>query len=417
MPAPPRRRIRMQRSLKHLLIWIAASTLSGLPPAASAQDYAGIVVDAQNGAVLQSIDAHARWYPASLTKVMTVYLALEAIEAGTLKVEEELTVSAHAASQPATELGVGAGDKITVEQAILAAILQSANDTSVVLAERVGGTEEAFAKMMTAKAQQLGMARTQFRNATGLPNPDQVTTARDMAVLGIALLERFPQHYHFFSTKSFTYAGHHFGTINGILSRYPGADGIKTGFTCGSGYNLLASAVRDGRRLVGVVLGGVSNEERHGEMIGLLDKSFAMDSAAPNGTSLATFLPARDDTGSPPPFQLAAFQCTIGVGTSGTEAALGGSYGGWGIIFGSFAKKGDAQSAIRQARQLLSGVVGAGKPVVLSRKWEGVQRYNALIVGLSQKQAGKACKHLWAIGAYCLALNPKTLNNPNAAWR
>jgi D-alanyl-D-alanine carboxypeptidase len=399
------------------LIWIAAA-IPLLSTAARAQDYAAIVVDAQTGAVVQSIDAHARWYPASLTKVMTVYLALEAIEAGSLKLEEELAVSEHAASQPATELGVGAGDKITVEQAMLGAILQSANDTSVVLAERIGGTEEAFAEMMTAKAQELGMARTQFRNATGLPNPDQVTTARDMAVLGIALLEKFPQHYHhFFSAKSFTYAGHSFGTINGILSRYPGADGIKTGFTCGSGYNLLASAVRDGRRLVGVVLGGFSNEERHGEMISLLDKAFAMGPTDSNGTRLAQFLPARDDAGSPPPFQLAAFQCTIGADPSGTEAALGGTYGGWGIIFGSFARKGDAQSAIRQARQLLSGVVSAGRPVVMSRNWEGVRRYNALIVGLSQKQAGKACKHLWNIGAYCLALNPKTLNNPNAAWR
>jgi D-alanyl-D-alanine carboxypeptidase len=405
----------MRDLVKHLLIWSVAGSLAILPLAVRGQDYAGIVVDAQNGAVLQSINAHARWYPASLTKVMTVYLALDAVEAGTLKLDEELTVSPHAASQPPTELGIGAGDKITVEQAILAAILQSANDASVVLAERIGGTEEAFAKMMTAKAQQLGMARTQFRNATGLPNPDQVTTARDMAALGIALLEKFPQHYHFFSARSFTYAGHTFGTINGILSRYPGADGIKTGFTCGSGYNLLASAVRDGRRLVGVVLGGLSNEGRHGEMIALLDKGFATGSSDSNGFPLlAEYRPARDDEGPPPPFQLSSMQCNIGVGSSGTEAALGG---GWGVIFGSFPKKAQAQTAIGQARQLLHGVVSAGRPVVLSRDWEGVRRYNALIVGLSQKQAGQACKHLWSIGAYCLVLNPKVLRNPNAAWR
>ena len=407
----------MRNLVKHLLTWSAAGLLAILPLAVRGQDYAGIVVDAQNGAVLQSINAHARWYPASLTKVMTVYLALDAVEAGTLKLDEELTVSTYAASQPATELGLGAGDKITVEQAILAAILQSANDASVVLAERIGGTEEAFAKLMTAKAQQLGMARTQFRNATGLPNPDQVTTARDMAALGIALLEKFPQHYHFFSARSFTYAGHTFGTINGILSRYPGADGIKTGFTCGSGYNLLASAVRDGRRLVGVVLGGLSNEGRHGEMIALLDKGFATGSSNNKDFPLlADYRPARDDEGPPPPFQLSSMQCTIGVGNSGTEAALGGG-GGWGVIFGSFSKKAQAQNAIGQARQLLHGVVSAGRPVVLSRDWEGVRRYNALIVGLSQKQAGQACKHLWSIGAYCLALNPKVLSNPNAAWR
>jgi D-alanyl-D-alanine carboxypeptidase len=221
----------MPKRLNKLLICLIAIALAVLAPPARAQDFAAIVVDARSGAVLLSIDAHARWYPASLTKVMTVYLALEAIEAGTLRLDEELTVSEHAASQSPTELGVGAGDKIKVEEAILAIILQSANDVAVVVAERLGGTEEAFAKMMTAKAQALGMARTQFRNATGLPDPDQVTTARDMAMLGKALLDNFPQHYHFFSAKSFTYAGHTFDTINGILSRYPGADGIKTGFT------------------------------------------------------------------------------------------------------------------------------------------------------------------------------------------
>jgi len=406
----------MQSLLRHLLVLLAAGSLIFLPPAARAQDYAAIVIEAESGAVLRSTGAQASWYPASLTKVMTVYLALEAIEADKLTLDEALTVSPHAASQPPTELGVGAGDKISVEQAILAAILQSANDTAVALAERVGVTEQAFAVMMTAKARELGMMNTRFRNATGLPDPDQVTTARDMAVLGKALLDNFPQHYHLFSAKSFVYAGHTFGTINGILSRYPGADDIKTGFTCGSGYNLLASAVRDGRRLIGVVLGGQSNEARHGEMITLLDQGFATGSIA-GKTLLADFRPARDDTATPPPFQLSAFECTIGVGTSGTEASLGGGFGGWGIIFGSFPRKGDAQNAIRQARQSLRGVLSAGRPVIIARKWEGIRRYNALIVGLSQKQAGSACKHLWKVGAYCLALNPKTLNNPNAAWR
>jgi D-alanyl-D-alanine carboxypeptidase len=402
--------------LKRLLIYVVVGPLTVIAPAAVAQDYAAIVVDAQTSAVLESRSALASWYPASLTKVMTVYLALEAIEAGRLKLDEELTVSTNAASQPPTELGLGAGDKITVEQAILAVILQSANDVAVVLAERLGGTEEAFAGMMTAKAHELGMVRTEFRNATGLPDPDQVTTARDMAVLGKALLDNFPQHYHFFSAKEFTYAGHRFGTINGILSRYPGADGIKTGFTCGSGYNLLASAVRDGRRLIGVVLGRTSNEERHGEMIALLDKGFA-DKETKGRTLLTDLRLARDDAIPPPPFQLSALECTIGTGVSGTEASLGGAYGGWGIIFGSFARKGDAQTAIRQARQSLRGVLAAGRPMVIPRNWQGIRRYSALIVGLSQKQAGKACKHLWNIGAYCLALNPKVLNNPNAAWR
>jgi D-alanyl-D-alanine carboxypeptidase len=402
--------------VKRLMICAVAGSLAVMPSRAVAQDYAAIVVDAQNGAVLESRSALAAWYPASLTKVMTVYITLQAIEAGRLKMDEELTVSENAASQPPTELGLGAGDKITVEQAILAVILQSANDAAVVLAERLGGTEEAFAETMNKMAHALGMENTQFRNATGLPDPDQVTTARDMAVLGKALLDNFPQHYHFFSARSFTYAGHTFGTINGILSRYPGADGIKTGFTCGSGYNLLASAVHDGRRLIGVVLGRTSNEERHAEMIALLDKGFA-DKQTDGRTLLNNLHLPRDAVVAPPPFQLSALQCTIGVGVSGTESSVGGAYGGWGIIFGSFVKKGDAQTAIREARQALRGVLSAGRPMVIPRNWEGIRRYNAMIVGMSQKEAGKACRQLWALGAYCLALNPKVLNNPNAAWR
>src|SRR5262245_36577925 len=253
--------------------------LCGAQPASAAADYAAIVVDAESGTVIDAHAATARWYPASLTKVMTVYLAFEAIEAGTLGLDEKLPVSEDAAAQPATELGLGAGETITVNDAILAIILQSANDAAVVLAERIGGSEDQFAVLMTAKAKELGMRRTVFRNATGLPDPEQVTTARDMAVLAAALLHNYPQYYHFFSTTSFTYGGQTFGTINSILTRYEGADGIKTGFTCGSGYNLVASAQRDGRRLIGVLLGSHSSFERSIEMDRLLDVGFAADLA------------------------------------------------------------------------------------------------------------------------------------------
>ena len=264
----------MRKRLGSFLLLVALACLGGSRSGLAAADYAAIVVDAESGAVLESHAATARWYPASLTKVMTVYLAFEAIEAGTLRLDEALTVSEHAAAQPATELGLGKGETITVEETILAVILQSANDAAVVLAERLGGSEAKFAELMTAKAAALGMVRTQFRNASGLPDAEQVTTARDMAVLAMALLRNFPQYYHFFSTTSFSYGGHTFGTINGILSRYAGADGIKTGFTCGSGYNLIASAQRDGRRLIGVLLGSHTNFERHTEMGRLLESEW-----------------------------------------------------------------------------------------------------------------------------------------------
>jgi D-alanyl-D-alanine carboxypeptidase len=405
--------------LKSLLPLVCAGLLWARPVAA-ATDYAAIVVDAANGTVLESVAATVRWYPASLTKVMTVYLAFQEIEAGRLKLDEELTVSAHAAAQPATELGLGAGQKITVKDTILAIILQSANDAAVTMAERIGGSEEAFAARMTTQAKELGMSRTVFRNASGLPDPQQVTTARDMAVLAKALMETYPQYYHFFSTTSFTFGGQTFGTINGILSRYAGADGIKTGFTCGSGYNLVASATRNGRRLIGVLLGSHTNFERHSEMGRLLDVGFATDLQTLGSKVMLAELGTSDGEADPaPPTQLSATQCAYGVSATSTEAGLtgGGLGGGWALIFGASASKAQAQQMLSQARKQLKPVLTGGRAVILPKQWEGTRRYSALLAGLSKEQAGKACKHLWEVGAYCLALSPQVLKNPQAIWR
>jgi D-alanyl-D-alanine carboxypeptidase len=406
----------MGKWLGSFVFLVVLGCLGGPRPGLAAPDYAAIVVDAESGAVLESHAATARWYPASLTKVMTVYLAFEAIEAGTLRLDEPLTVSEYAASRPATELGLGKGETITVEETILAIILQSANDAAVVLAERIGGTEANFAELMTAKAAALGMVRTRFRNANGLPDPEQVTTARDMAVLAMALLRDFPQYYHFFSTTSFSYGGHTFGTINGILSRYAGADGIKTGFTCGSGYNLIASAQRDGRRLIGVLLGSHTNFERHTEMGRLLDAGFAMD-GAPNGTAmlLADLGRLDGEDGAAAPNRLSAAECAYGVSPTATEAGVLGS--GWALVFGASTNKAQAQKLLNQARKTLQPVVSSGRPALVPKKWEGVRRYTALLGGLSKEQAGRACKHLWSVGAYCLALSPQVLKNPRAVWR
>jgi D-alanyl-D-alanine carboxypeptidase len=410
----------MAKLLKSLLPLLCVAGLLWPRPASAAADYAAIVVDAGNGTVLESVAATARWYPASLTKVMTVYVAFEEIEAGRLTLDEQLTVSAHAAAQPATELGLGTGQKITVKDAILAIILQSANDAAVALAERIGGSEATFAAHMTATAKQLGMSRTVFRNASGLPDPVQVTTARDMAVLAKALLENYPQYYHFFSTTSFTFDGQTFGTINGILSRYEGADGIKTGFTCGSGYNLVASATRDGRRLIGVLLGSHTNFERHSEMSRLLDVGFATELQALDGKVLLAELGAADgEADAAPPTQLSATECAYGVSATSTEAGLTGSGlgGGWALIFGASASKAQAQRMLNRARKQLGPVLAGGRAVIVPKQWEGTRRYSALLAGLSKAQAGKACKHLWSVGAYCLALSPQVLRNPQAIWR
>jgi len=410
----------MGKLLKSVAVLLSLACLSWPWPGAAATDYAAIVVDADSGTVLESVAATARWYPASLTKVMTVYLAFEEIEAGRLTLDEELTVSAHAAAQPATELGLGAGQKITVEDTIFAIILQSANDAAVTLAERIGGSEEAFAERMTAKARALGMSRTVFRNASGLPDPEQVTTARDMAVLAKALLENYPQYYHFFSTTSFTFGGQTFGTINGILSRYAGADGIKTGFTCGSGYNLVASAKRNGRRLIGVLLGSRTNFERHSEMGRLLDVGFATDPQTLDGKVKLAELETSDGEADPaPPIQLSTAECAYGVSATSIEAGLTGTGlgGGWALIFGASSSKAHAQQLLGQARQQLRPVLSGGRAVILPKQWEGTRRYSALLAGLSKEQAGKACKHLWSVGTYCLALSPQVLRNPQAVWR
>ncbi|OYW31365.1 MAG: hypothetical protein B7Z45_10420 [Azorhizobium sp. 12-66-6] len=195
---------------------------------------------------------------------MTLYLLFEQLEAGRLKLDSEMVVSSRAAAQSPSKLNVRAGSTIDVEDAIKAIVTRSANDVAVVIAETVGGTEERFADMMTRKAHALGMSRTNFENANGLPNPRQVTTARDLSILGRAIQERFPREYKYFSTRSFTYKGETIGNHNRLLGRVEGVDGIKTGYTRASGFNLLTSLHRDDRYLIGVVLGGSSGASPSG---------------------------------------------------------------------------------------------------------------------------------------------------------
>ena len=233
---------------------------------AHAEDYtppsASIVVDGNNGAVLQASNADALCHPASLTKIMTLYLLFERLELGKLHLKSLLKVSQHASEQAPSKLDLQPGQTITVEDAIKGIVTKSANDAAVVVAENLGGEEENFAKLMTQQARALGMARTTYKNASGLPNDKQVTTARDQALLGRAIQERFPQYYKYFSTENFVYHGETMRNHNHLLGAIEGVDGIKTGYTRASGFNLVASVHRDGRRIVAVVLGGKSSSER-----------------------------------------------------------------------------------------------------------------------------------------------------------
>jgi D-alanyl-D-alanine carboxypeptidase len=271
---------------------------------------ASIVIDANTDTVISQFNADRLLHPASMSKLMTLYLTFEALEQGKLSLQRNFPVSAHAESMSPTKLNLVAGQTIKVEDAILSLVTLSANDSAVVLAEGLGGSEDRFGQMMTRKAHQLGMVNTNFRNSNGLPDPAQISTARDMAILCRALIRQFPQYYHYFSVREFTYNGIEHANHNHLMSRYEGMDGLKTGLTTASGFNLAASAVRNGRRLIGVVYGGTSAIQRDDYMAELLDDGFrkigtvAMTTAAPPpvpGRKPAGIPGGVDDNGGPTP--------------------------------------------------------------------------------------------------------------------
>jgi D-alanyl-D-alanine carboxypeptidase len=238
--------------------------------------YADIVVDDNSGEVLHAMMADDPRHPASLTKIMTLYLLFEQLEAGKLKLDTPLPISTHAATQHPVKLGLKANQNINVEDAIKGLVTKSANDAAAVVAEAIGGTEEEFAKLMTRKARALGMASTTYINASGLPADDQITTARDQAVLGRAIQHRFPQYYVYFATPSFRYRGVDIRNHNNLLGRVQGVDGIKTGYTDASGYNLVSSVRRNDRHIVAVVLGGSSNASRDARMQQLIEQHISL---------------------------------------------------------------------------------------------------------------------------------------------
>jgi len=285
----------MQSPARRLALSIAAVALAvtALAPSAEARTrhrmrvpaflhftsqpkYAAIVVDAKTGEVLyeQSPDAHR--YPASITKIMTMYLAFEELSNGKLSLSDTLVISPHAAAQAPSKLGIRQGGSIAVGDAMNAIAVKSANDMAVAMAEKMGGSESHFAEMMTAKAKQLGMNNTQFVNASGLPDTRQLSTARDISILSRAVLHDYPQYYTYFSKREFTWHGQTTRNHNHLLGQMPGVDGIKTGFTNASGFNLAASAVRDNRRLIAVVMGGSSTAARDSHVVDLLDAGFTV---------------------------------------------------------------------------------------------------------------------------------------------
>ncbi len=382
--------------------------------------YASYVMDAETGRVLHAVNSNTRNYPASLTKMMTVYLLFEALEQGKITLKKPLKVSHRAARQPASRLALRAGTTIAVEEAIQALIVKSANDVATVVAEALAGSEREFALKMTARARKLGMTRTTFRNASGLYNRAQLSTARDMAVLARALIRDFPQYYHYFSKKSFAHGGNRYRSHNKLLTAYNGTDGIKTGYINASGFNLVASVERDGHRLIGVVFGGRSSSSRNRHMIKLLDKGFrlvnqnrgsavATARAAPNPApaprvtapakaKVADARPTPRPNAAPPPAKPRASRPP--AKSSGTAD--------WAIQVGAYRYYNPAHKmarlAVDQVPDMLEG--GVIKVIPLKKKNRRTL-WRARIMGLTKEQAYSACDALQRKGRDCMEVRMK----------
>ncbi len=368
--------------------------------------YASIVVDYETGKVLHSVNADTRNYPASLTKMMTIYLAFEAVKTGKLTMDQRLTVSARAAGARPSKLGLRKGETITVRDAILALITKSANDVAVVVAEALSGTERNFGVLMTKKARELGMKRTNFRNASGLPNRRQLSTARDMSKLARRLLTDFPAQYRMFSTKQFEFKGRKFRNHNSLLVDYPGADGMKTGYTRASGFNLVVSARRNGHRIIGVVFGGKSAKSRNRHMRRLLNRSFAkLTPEKPKTGTVAAQKPKK-------PISTPATTLAMSVPKplrkpSAPRLQSTGGKAGWSIQVGAFRNKAPARQAAKQAARQLQRKHRGTRVQILPTKLGDELIYRARLVGLSQNSATEACRQLKSRRVSCVPVPPK----------
>lgn len=359
--------------------------------------YASIIVEARSGNVLMAVAADEARYPASLTKMMTLYMVFEALREGRISRGQLVPVSAHAASMPPSKIGLVPGSRITVDQAILALITKSANDAAAALGEMLGGTEARFGQMMTLRARALGMTRTVFRNASGLPDPEQMTTARDMALLGRRLVSDYPAEYRLFSTPSFRYGKRVLRNHNQLLADYEGTDGIKTGYTSDSGFNLVASAVRGGVRLVGVVLGGGSAAERNEHMASLLDRGFTQMDVPVMVARSPRVMPTLVSTAeaAPAPRARAASPRRVHVRIAPQ----------WAIQVGSFTTERTAHAAAAAAARRIDARTAAAhveRTRARNRTW-----YRAQVTGLTQAEANATCARAKARKQPCMVLAPE----------
>ena len=418
--------------------------------------YGSIVVDANSGKILVADHADRILHPASLTKLMTLYLTFAAMRAGKIDDQTQLTVSRYATQAAPTKLNLHAGEHIRVHDAVLGLITRSANDAARVLAEGIGGSESHFADMMTEQAQRLGMTHTVFRNASGLPNPGQVTTPKDMAMLARAIITQFPEYYELFSTRSFNYRGVAFTNHNHLMEWYPGMDGMKTGYVAASGFNLVSSAVQGNTRLIGVVFGGRSAARRDRYMAGLLDRSFMEAGGASRPGAVAAryadnhaTLPDLSDEpdlasggqdiagnaqedypdNSPHDSERAKLQHVLASAVvtndvtpdetaDATPAANNAAVnqqphastklakGDWGVLLGSFRSRHDAKITLSRAQRHYRNLHDAHGVITVARTKGGVPIYHVRMIGLTQSAASQACSAMQSHGKDCTPVKP-----------
>jgi len=391
-----------------LAVLLMATALSH-PASARESRYGAIVLDHDSGNVLYAVNPDRRSYPASLTKVMTLYLLFDALNQGKLRLDSTLPVSAHASAQAPSKLGLVPGDRISVEDAVLALVTKSANDVAVVIAEGLGGTEEDFAEMMTRKAHQIGMASTTYRNASGLPNLGQVSTPRDQATLARSLIRNHGDYYHYFSTRQFRWRGQPISSHNRLMLRYPGADGIKTGYINASGFNLIASAKRDGRRLIGVVFGGDTAAWRDRNMAQILDKGFARAGNGGGAPDIRTAKAEEEDRADldnliasvkQPSAKVAkAKAAKLKVAARRKAVEEEDDEGDedpvtFAIQVGAFSDYKPAHQAASAAAKKLGGLVSRATIDVDKAKQGKQMMYRARLSGFTEDQARAACKRL-----------------------
>ena len=374
---------------------ICAFVLTTFAASTANASVSSIMIDAESGEILSESNADELRYPASLTKLMTLYITFDALEKGIIKWDDKLPVSRRAANISPSKIGVKKGEKIKVGDAVMALIVKSANDCAVILAEGLGYSEENFAKTMTKVAHELGMENTTFYNASGLPNKKQKTTARDMALLGAAIYHHFPQYYKLFATKKFTYKGRTIYTHNHLLKNFKGADGMKTGFTNAAGYNIVTSAERNGHRVIAVTMGHRIMKQRDKKVASMMEnglQKLALNSRAEEDIIVAN---AQDSIKEEAHEEMA--NNSLSTETSNENAA-------WGIQVGAFSNYAKARNyALDIKNELIKKADDKTIDVEPYQSGSAVI-YRSKIIGFDKKEAKNICNRLQKSHKSCIVV-------------